>query len=199
MKHVLFGIDYGSKLSGNTVVAVLNINKIYFLRVEENTDADVFIINATAHFKPSIIFIDAPLSLPGILCCKSGFADYHYRQADKELCAMSPMFLGGLTARAMQLRATLQESYNTKVYETCPKAQARNFKLEDLGYKKEKSNLNTCRSFLVEKLNPALLIDCNDIESWHHLDALLALFGAMRFVSGNALPYGHPKEGIVYV
>lgn len=199
MNHVLFGIDYGSKLSGNTVLAILDVNKIYFMAVDKNVDADLFIINAAKHFHPNIIFLDAPVSLPGIYASKPGCTDYHFREADKKLAAMSPMFLGGLTARAIQLKSQLEIELNTKVYETYPRAQARNYGLEDLGYKKNKLSLAVCRNRLKDKLNPKLFIDCQDIKTWHHLDALLALFGAMRFVTGQALPYGNSDEGLIYV
>lgn len=198
MNHVLFGIDYGSKLSGNTVIAILNVNKIFFLEVEKNKDADEFIYNAALHFRPDIIFLDAPLSLPRIYSGKEG-ADYHFRKADRELNAMSPMFLGGLTARAIQLKARLEKAIPTKVFETYPKIQAANYQIAKLGYQQRKSDLIVCRNRLREKLSPKLLIDCQDIKTWHHLDALLALYGAMRFVMGLALPYGDEDEGIIYV
>lgn len=199
MMHNLFGIHYGSKLCGDTVIAILNVNKIYFLHVDENTDADEFIFNAAKHFKPDVIFVDAPLSIPGIYCGKLG-REYHFREADKQLKAMSPMILGGLTARAMQLKARLEADIPTKVYETYPKRQACNYQLSEIGYKKErKSNLIACRNHLSEKLNANLFIDCQDISSWHHIDALLALFGAMRFVMGLAETFGDADEGLIYI
>jgi len=197
MKHVLFGISYGSKLSGNTVIAILNINKIYFLDVEENTDADDFIFNAAQHFKPDVVFLDAPLSLPARCCGKKG-NDFHFRKADIQLKAISPMFLGGITARAMQLKSRL-ENESTKVYETHVKSQACNYKLIDLGYKKEDNHLISCRNTLKEKLSPSLFFDCQEIKTWQHLDAFLALFSAMRFVMGRADTFGNAKEGLIYV
>jgi len=197
MKHVLFGISYGSKLSGNTVIAILNINKIYFLDVEENTNADDFIFNAAQHFKPDVVFLDAPLSLPARCCGKKG-NDFHFRKADIQLKAISPMFLGGITARAMQLKSRL-ENESTKVYETHVKSQACNYKLIDLGYKKEDNHLISCRNTLKEKLSPSLFFDCQEIKTWQHLDAFLALFSAMRFVMGRADTFGNAKEGLIYV
>jgi len=197
MKHVLFGISYGSKLSGNTVIAILNINKIYFLDVEENTNADDFIFNAAQHFKPDVVFLDAPLSLPARCCGKKG-NDFHFRKADIQLKAISPMFLGGITARAMQLKSRL-ENESTKVYETHVKSQACNYKLIDLGYKKEDNHLISCRNTLKEKLSPSLFFDCQEIKTWQHLDAFLALFSAMRFVMCRADTFGNAKEGLIYV
>lgn len=199
MSHTLFGIDYGSKLSGNTVISVLNANKIYFLDVQKGADADEFIYKAAKHFTPEIIFLDAPLSLPGRYTGKGTNSDYHFRLADKALSAMSPMFLGGLTARAIQLKDRLERDVATTVYETYPKAIAHNYALKDYGNKKRKSNLIACRNNLREKLNPKVLIDCQEIKTWHHLDALLALYGAMRFVMGQAITYGDEEEGMIYV
>jgi hypothetical protein len=99
----------------------------------------------------------------------------------------------------MQLKHRLETEVKTKVYETYPKIQASNYALHDLGYQQRKSDLIVCRNRIREKLNPSLFIDCQDIKTWHHLDALLALYGAMRFVMGLALPYGDKEEGIIYV
>ena len=96
---VVFGIDFGSKLSGNTAIALFERGKIYFMSVDQDVDADDFILKAAEHFKPEIIFLDAPLSLPGKYMGLDGFDNYHFRKADLELRAMSPMFLGGLTKR----------------------------------------------------------------------------------------------------
>ena len=197
MKNVLFGISYGSKLSGNTVIAILNVNKIHFLDIDENTDADEFIYNASRHFKPNVVFLDAPLSLPSRCCGKSG-NDFHFRKADLDLKAISPMFIGGITARAMQLKSRI-ENNSTKVYETHTKAQACNYKLIELGYKKEDQHLIACRNTLKEKLSPSLFFDCQDIKTWEHLDAFLSLFSAMRFVMGRADTFGDPEEGLIYV
>lgn len=199
MRHILFGINYGSKLCGNTVLAILNGNKIYFMAVDEDIDADDFIYNAAKHFKPDNIFLNAPLSLPGIYCGKQ-CSEYHFREADKQLKALSPMFIGGVTARAMQLKARLETEIPTKVYETYPKQQACNYQLHDLGYKVDrKSNLAACRNHLTEKLNSNLFINCQDIKTWNHVDALLALFTAMRFVTGLAETFGDAEEGLIYV
>ena len=83
-------------------------------------DADAFIHSEAIHLKPRMIFIDAPLSLPGIYWLGNGFRDHFFRQCDKEMNAMSPMFLGGLTARAMRLKAELK-STGCKIIETYPR------------------------------------------------------------------------------
>jgi predicted nuclease with RNAse H fold len=195
---VIFGVDFGSKLSGTTVVALFERGKIFFLPVDEDVDADDFILKAAAHFKPEIIFLDAPLSLPGKYCGLPGFDNYHFRRADLELRAMSPMFLGGLTARAMALKDTLRKS-DIRVYETYPKVMAERFGLRDLGYKNGRSALIQCRSRMMDVISPTWMIDCQDITTWHHLDALLALLSALNLETANAHIYGDEREGLIYI
>ena len=142
---VVFGIDFGSKLSGNTAIALFERGKIYFMSVDQDVDADDFILKAAEHFKPEIIFLDAPLSLPGKYMGLDGFDNYHFRKADLELRAMSPMFLGGLTARAMALKDTLRKT-DIRVYETYPRILADQFGLRELGYKNGRSALTASRA-----------------------------------------------------
>lgn len=198
MSKVMFGIDFGSKLAGTTVISIFKQNKIYFMDVEEGVDADEFILNAARHFKPDVVFIDAPLSLPGKYRDLPGCDDYMFRRADKELKAMSPMFLGGLTARAMKIKDTLTEE-GMSVTETYPKIMALNYELQDIGYKANTLHLNACRSRLQDALNPNIFMDCQDIKTWHHLDSLLALMSAMNYEMGTSVTYGDEREGCVIV
>lgn len=193
-----FGIDFGSKYTGNIVIAILQGTDILFLDVDKNVDADQFILSANEHFKPEWIFIDAPLSLPGVYNNIDELDSYHFREADKECQAMSPMFLGGLLARAMELKKLLEDS-GTKVFETYPKIMAQRFSLSDCGYKTSKSALKDCAQTVVSKFNPKLSIDKKDIKTWHHLDALLALMSAMANELDQCEKFGNPKEGLIFV
>lgn len=198
MSKVLFGIDFGSKLAGTTVISIYKQNKIYFMDVDEGVDADQFILNAAEHFKPDIVFIDAPLSLPGKLLGIEGCEDYMFRKADLELKAMSPMFLGGMTARAMRIKDSLA-AQGAVVQETYPKILAHKYELMNLGYKANSRHINACRSKLQDALNPNIIMDCSDIKSWHHLDSLLALIAAMNFDMGESVTYGDEREGCIFV
>jgi len=198
MNRVVFGVDYGSKLSGNTVLCIFDHGRIHFMSVDKGVDADAFLLNAAHHFKPERIAIDAPLSLPGVYRGLEGCDNYHFRAADLELNAMSPMFLGGLSARAMQLTATLKER-NIEVLETYPRALARHFKLEALGYQGSKLALVQCRTQLRALLNPAIGLDCGDVTDWHHLDALLALMSCLNYTSGTHQAFGRADEGQIVV
>ncbi len=195
---ILFGIDYGSKLSGNTVIAIFQENNIFFLEAESKVNADEFIHNAAEHFKPSLVFLDAPMSLPGVYKGLSGFDNYHFRKADMETRAMSPMFLGGLAARAMELKDHL-ETQDIEIKETYPRMMANRFELKRFGYKSSKSALRECSLHLKECIKEPLRFNVNDIRTWHHLDALLALMSALSYRCGDYCTYGDPKEGLIYI
>src|SRR5690606_22881965 len=160
---------------------------------DKGVDADNFILNAAQHFKPQVIFIDAPLSLPGVYQGKDDYTDYHFRQADRELNAMSPMLLGGLAAPAIELKSLL-ETWGTEVFETYPRVLAHRLKLKAKGYKGSRLALKDCRKTVLNKLGDKIDIDADDITSWYHLDALLALISALNYTSGKAEVYGNEKE-----
>lgn len=196
--ETIFGIDYGSKLSGNTVIAIYRENDIFFMDVDTKVDADQFIQNAVEHFQPKLVFIDAPLSIPGVYKNLDGFDDYHFRIADREAQAMSPMFLGGLAARAMQLKAWL-EAQTIEVIETYPRLMAKRLSLEDIGYKTDRSGLKNCAQRIKSCMRDPLNFNCKDLRTWHHLDALMALMSALSFRCGDFTTYGDPEEGMIYV
>ena len=198
LEQKFFGIDFGSRYSGNTVIAIYMDYKIFFMDVEKDVDADSFITNCINHFKPSVIFIDAPLSIPGVYRGLESYNDYNFRKCDRELHAMSPMFIGGLTARAMRLKEEIEKA-GARVYETYPKIIAQNFKLTELGYKGSKLALSVCKEKLCSCFNPKIKIDCEEIKTWHHLDAFMALMAAMKFLSNTAQVFGDEQEGQIFV
>jgi hypothetical protein len=93
----LCGVDYGSKLAGTTVTCTLDApsGQVHFQKSAPREDADAFLRNYLLQSQPAFIFLDAPLSLPGVYRGLAGCRDYFYREADRQLGAMSPMFLGG--------------------------------------------------------------------------------------------------------
>ena len=193
------GIDYGSKLAGTTVVCTLNevTGRVHFRTSAPKGDADAFLLDYLLQTQPELIFLDAPLSLPGVYLGLPECRDYFYREADRQLGAMSPMFLGGLTARAMQLAATLRQN-GLAVYETYPAAQARRLNLQPEGYKKEPAAIEPVLG-QIQKNHPALCSEMTGATSWHHVDALLALLAALRFTRGQHLVYGNAEEGVIVI
>jgi hypothetical protein len=111
LEAIVAGIDYGSRSSGNTIMAwSLAGGNVSFFRPEKGLDADVAVFRVLTEMRPATVGIDAPLSLPGRYRDLPGCSDYFYRHCDRELKAMSPMFLGGLTARAMRLSDQMRET-----------------------------------------------------------------------------------------
>jgi predicted nuclease with RNAse H fold len=195
----LCGVDYGSKLAGTTVVCTLEgpTGPVHFRRSAPKEDADTFLLNYLLQQPPALIFLDAPLSLPGVYRGLPDCSDYFYRQADRQLGAMSPMFLGGLTARAMQLDSTLRR-YGLAVCETYPAAQARRLNLQPEGYKKEPSAIVPVLG-QIQRSYPSLFSQITGAASWHHVDALLALLAAVRFTGGEHVTYGNAAEGVIII
>ncbi|MBK8340867.1 MAG: hypothetical protein IPK99_13115 [Flavobacteriales bacterium] len=118
----IIGIDFGARSSGNTVVCEERTGRFVFHRTAKGEDGDAWLEETVSAIAPSIIFIDAPLSLPGVYHGKG--TDYFFRLADHQSGGMSPMFLGGLTARAMRLAATWQGK-GIGVHEVYPAALIR--------------------------------------------------------------------------
>lgn len=191
------GIDYGSKMAGTTVVAhVGDSGQLLFRQSAKKQNADTFLLDwADDQERPGQLFLDAPLSLPGVYLDRESNFDYFYRAADKEVRAMSPMFLGGLTARAMRLTRDLRNR-GWIVHEVYPGHLARTFSLQDIGYKKKTGDLAGVIAAFRQKM-PAL--PEADPDNWHQFDALLAFCSGWRYQKGQHLTYGDPKEGLIIV
>ena len=59
------GVDFGSKLAGTTAVCFFEGGNYRFFQSEKKKDADAFLEKIVEQIRPSHVFIDAPLSLPG--------------------------------------------------------------------------------------------------------------------------------------
>jgi len=195
-KQLFAGIDYGSKLAGTTVIAYRSDAGIAFAAPAPKQDADRFIVDWCRRHRPAQVFIDAPLSLPGVYRDLPNCDDYFYRQADRSLSAMSPMFLGGLTARAMKLRAAL-EAEGMMLYEVYPGGLASILQVDRAQYKKSKQFIPAVLETLTKHLPtpPAP----GEVLTWHHFDALLAWLSGWRFRHGAHHKYGAADEGLIIV
>ena len=194
LRKTIVGIDYGNKYAGTTVICYNSRNKINFVQSSKNADADSFLLNELGYLHPDLIMIDAPLSLPGVYWLGSAYDDHFFRHCDRELQAMSPMFLGGLTARAINLKKKMN---GTEVIETYPRKLVGILKLPTSQYKQGKQELSS----FVEKLKMVSGAKCNvsQITSWHHIDALLAFISGLRYMEKNNQKFGIPEEGIIIV
>lgn len=185
LKHV--GIDFGAKNAGTTAICYEIENELQIHISKKNKNADHFIHEHLNFLHPEKVFIDAPLSLPLAYYGKS--KDFFYRKVDKELQAMSPMFLGGLTARAMQLKANFPK---ITFFETYPKYLVKTLELQNY-YKKNTvvftKELNSLVPFLIPKTEL----------NWHEIDAILAWFSGFRFSQKQVIVFGDESEGFVYI
>lgn len=201
----IIGIDYGSKLAGTTVISYINENQeVIFEASAKNRDADAFILKWITRQRPIYVFLDAPLSLPGIYQNLVGYQDYFYREADRAVQAMSPMFLGGLTARAMRLKAALME-LGIITQEVYPGYLAKVLNLDKSLYKKQRAQLPTLLPEIITYLqnlsaaSTTQSFNLSALHTWHHFDALLALCSGIRYLHDQHLTFGNPEEGILIV
>ncbi len=194
------GIDYGSKLAGTTVICACEpeTSQVQLWQSAPKQDADVFLQDWLLTYRPSFVFIDAPLSLPKLYKQAEAPAegDFFYRQGDRQLGAMSPLFLGGLTARAMRLQAMVR-AQGIVFYETYPAQQAARLGLAALAYKKDPAAIPAVLEAILQ--NSPFEADNKDFGNWHRVDALLALLGAYRYAKGQAKAYGEATEGQIWV
>ena len=189
---MIAGIDYGSKMAGTTVIAFEQNNKVVLIGSKKNQDADQMILDFVDQYRPLLIGLDAPLSLPGVYLNPDDYDDYFYRACDKEVRAMSPMCLGGLTARAMKLKSIIGE--RSKVVEVYPGMIAKHLELKAFSYKQKEADY----SQMISKLSP--WINSNDLKlsSSHQFDAVLALYIAKRYSSNSMNRVGEENEGFIY-
>jgi predicted nuclease with RNAse H fold len=193
---VIVGIDYGSKMAGTTAICYLKEDRLSFSISQKNQDADQFIVDFITQLPSKVgIYLDAPLSLPGVYRGLPSFQDYFYRESDKAVKAMSPMFLGGLTARAMKLTTQL-EAMGHSVFEAYPGAFARNLDLKKQGYKGAKEEIPKVLERLQESYQ--VLILPTDLPSWHEVDALIAFLIGCSHQEGKATVVGNVEEGVIY-
>jgi uncharacterized protein len=190
----LIGIDLGSRWAGTTAVAILHEGRVSIHQSEKGKDADAFLSQVIQEYAPAIVAMDAPLSLPGVYRGLEGFSDYHYRRCDKQCSAMSPMFLGGLTARAIQL-AERWKTEGILVVESYPKMQAERLGLSEPGYKKTLEAIEPIR----QKLEDEIQFSIPTLNNWHQTDAVLALIGAWRFSENKHISYGVDHEGLIII
>ena len=141
--ETIWGIDFGKKYSGNTVICENKGNIVNFYRPAKDSDTDVYIEMLIKENNPGTIFIDAPLTLPGAFYDKNNYTNYFYRLCDQQLNAMSPMFLGGLTARAIQLKDKIEQQF-IDIKETYPKALAKKLNLKTCGYRSGMEFIQLC-------------------------------------------------------
>lgn len=199
----VLGIDFGAKLAGTTVAAWIEDGVVDWAQSAKKQDADRFLIDLVSRLAPGLIAIDAPLSLPLVYrqapgqevagMTDSPAPDYFYRSCDREVKAMSPMFIGGLTARAMRLRAGWQQA-GIQVREAYPKLVALRVLSGQSGYKQKSTDPGDWWAAWGSAFEFPLAAP---LENWHQVDAVLALWTGLRIDAGKAVIIGDPNEGTI--
>ena len=184
------GVDYGSKMAGTTVICYCEEDQLFLERSAKGKDADRLIYDFVTTYQPYQLFLDAPLSLPKAFFGKG--TDFFYRVCDRELNAMSPMFLGGLTARAMALKTKL--STNCEVFETYPKALVNSISDLNQCYHKQKSNLQEIMEFFRTQLPLTIAVE---VISYHDIDAILCWWSGYRYHLSIHQCVGDSDEGVI--
>lgn len=189
------GIDYGSKLAGTTVITHVDDNDhLVQVSSKKRQDADQMLLDYIKTQEFTAIYIDAPLSLPNALLGTG--SNYFYRLADNELRAMSPMFLGGLTARAIQLRDKLSR-LGVQCHEVYPGGLVRQVIGKEHYTKKDKAALLPFLRRLSTQL--PIHIDPSLFDSWHAVDSVLAWYSGYRHQSSEHISFGDPQEGLIMI
>ena len=185
-----FGIDFGAKLSGNTSICFESDSQLKIIQCQTKVDADQWIVDQIDRIRPDLIFIDAPLSLPGVYRYLKGYKNYHYRRCDLEVKAMSPMFLGGLTARAMALK----DRFEIPFYEAYPAAFVRHRFRYLADYKRSHSQ----RHELLDNIGGMIRFESPVVTNDHQMDALICWVIGWLFYLDRHEVCGAELEGEIF-
>lgn len=156
------------------------------------TNADI--LRGVSRFKPVVVAIDAPLSLPRGRVSLDVRSSIHLRECDRELLRRDikffPVTLGpmrSLTKRGIELKKRL-ESLRFKVIEVYPGAAQ-----DILGIPRKSLGVERLRKGLARLKIRGL----KDVKTHHELDAVTAALVAKMFHDGDYEAYGDPEEGCI--
>jgi uncharacterized protein len=180
----IIGIDLAGKEENPSGICVLNGKNIQLSTLHDDDE----ILKEIKRPDPTLIAIDAPLSLPQGRCCLEKDCECavggHFRQAERDIRPYGrvlPLTFRGmkkLTFRGIALAALLRKEF--QVIETHPRTSQKM-----LGFK-DRSDLG--RFF---KLPPA----ANE----HELDACLAALTGYLYLQDCYLELGEPREGTIII
>jgi predicted nuclease with RNAse H fold len=193
MEKDFWGIDFGAKYAGTTAVTWLADNYLFTYQSAKGRDADEWLKKLVSANPPTRIYIDAPLSLPQAYYGSGD--DFSYRKADKELKAMSPMFLGGITARAMKLKhyLLLHSVLCTEVY---PGAFVRFQEDIKLTYNKKDNDSIDSVLEILKKILPYNFAE--PPSNYHQLDSLVCWYIGWKHCENTANSAGDVSEGLIW-
>jgi len=156
--------------------------------------SDEAIVEAVVSAAPSVVAVDAPLSLPPGRCSIDDASGEHLRLCDRELLRRGirffPVTLGpmrGLTARGIRLRGRL-EALGYRVVEVYPGGAQ-----DVLGVPRKRVGLDALRAGLEGLGIKGLSAGMSD----HELDAVTCAYVGYLLLEGRAVCYGAGDEVIV--
>jgi uncharacterized protein len=190
----LAGIDFGAKMAGTTAITSTQNFKFKIQACKKGEDADVWILEQLEKRSIKTVFIDAPLSLPPAYFNEES-NEFFYRKADAALGAMSPMFLGGLTARAMKMKRLLM-AQDISVFETYPAALVRQIVPHSKFYKKD---IPGFRKELHHATKGLVLPALPRFTTFHQIDSLLAWISGYRHLTHQSNIVGSQHEGLIFI
>ncbi len=186
------GIDLAGSEKKKTGLAIMdNALNCSYLTVYSDFD----IIRVVKDYKPDVVVIDAPLSIP------KGRADIedrngpHFRKCDIELKKMGikffPITLGPmrmLTKRGIKLSQDLKR-LNFTVLESYPGG------VQDVLHIPRKKELKA----LIRSLKELGIKGCNENMNDHEADAATIAYLGILYLRDLAIPLGDPDEGLLYL
>ncbi|HEX3014401.1 MAG TPA: DUF429 domain-containing protein [Methanobacterium sp.] len=184
MNMKIIGIDLSGKPENPTGICFLDGHNFYFSTLFENKE----ILSYINKKKPSLILIDAPLSLPKGRCCLSKECSCskdggHFRAAEVEMRRYGrtlPLTFRGmrmLTERGIQIAGQLREEYT--VLESHPRTIQK-----ILGF-----------SNLYKDLTNYFELPENISE--HELDAALLVIAGIFYIQNKFMEFGDVAEGTI--
>jgi predicted nuclease with RNAse H fold len=185
------GIDLGARFAGTTVLCMRERGLFTFERINKGEDVDSWLTQRVTELHPEAIYMDAPLSLPGAYFGRGD--DHFFRAADRLAGGMSPMFLGGLTARAIRLAAQWR-ACGIDVHEVYPAALIR----LEWSYLKIQGG----RAIPPHKLRlmaGMFALPPPATRDRHEADAWLCWLSGHRHRSGRSKTIGDEQEGVILV
>lgn len=179
----IMGIDLAGLENNPSGICILDNYKVDLRTLY--TDKEIIIL--VKKVNPSLITIDAPLSLPQGRCCLEENCECavggHFRQAEQDIRSYGrvlPLTFHGmkaLTMRGVSLAPKLQEKYQLK--ETHPHTAQKILELENIK----------------EDLGQYFHIPPNPTE--HELDALIAALTGYFYLNDCYIELGDPIEGTI--
>ena len=211
----IIGIDLAAKTENQTGMACILHRKVFLKTIYSNED----IINEIINCRPSVVAIDAPLSLPQGRCCLekdcSCSSGGHFRKSDLEMRKFGgvlPLTFPGmktLTFRGIEIKKLINQIYGGS------EKFSRDFNTSKSDISKiagmdiiETHPRTSQRVFgFSENINKFFRITNelfqlnNDLKdaTVHEIDALFAAFSGLFYSQGKYLEVGNPEEGSIIV